>query len=142
MAALCTLKNSVLYMIILILLVSNVLLITSSGFHSLAVSFLESLPFDHLIVDAPSTMLKRLEAENKALKEKNRKLTTSNKLAAKKMKQLHAVNQKLISEREIRTKKIALARQISKRIAQRTVRNVTAELGSMVGKSHLILVLG
>ena len=106
MVALRTLKNSILYIGILLLLASNVLLITSSGFHSLAVGFLEKLPFDHLMVDAPYKKLKRLEAENKRVKEKNRKLTTSNKLASKRQKQLHAANRKLIAERQMQTKKL------------------------------------
>lgn len=96
------------------LITSNILLITNSTYHSFSSELLEKLPFTDLLVNGPNRNMKMLEAENKNLKSLN----------------------KLI---EMRSSKIA---KISKRIAYRTVRNVSIDLGSLVAEATPYIGIG
>ncbi|GEM_PF-1400791 len=130
-----SLKNITIFLVIILSLSTNVLLITSSGFHSLAVSFLEKLTFNTLTINSPYKKQKLLEAENKRLKTKNRKLAAKNRLFIKTNKRLRSTNRKLISDRLARLKRTALARKVIQRIARRTMRDVAIDIGSMVGEA-------
>lgn len=103
------------------LIASNILLITSSSYHSLSSELLGKLPFKDLLSNSPSGNIKTLEARNKALLNKNKKLSLYNKSI------------------KLRTAKIA---KISRRIAIRTARNVSVDLGGLVAESTPYVGIG
>ncbi len=103
------------------LITSNILLITSSTYHSLSSELLEKLPFKNLLANSPSHNRKELEAEIKILRHKNAKLRVYNKRAL------------------WRAAKIT---KISKRIALRTARNITVDIGGLVAESAPYIGIG
>ena len=105
----------------LTLIASNIFLVTSSKFHSMATALVESLPINSLLDDSPSKKTKKLEAENRKLRNEN---------------------QRLVSEKKVRAQKLVRAKQVSRRIAQRTARNVASDLTTMVGEATPYLGIG
>lgn len=100
--------------VVIVLIASNVLLLTSSVFFSTASGFISALPFADLITDSPSQKQKKLEVENNKLRKRN---------------------QALIAERKRFHAKVKNARSVSKRIAQRTARNVALDMSTMVAEA-------
>lgn len=115
------LKSALIVVMLMALLAGNVLLVTSSSFHTLASSLLERLPIPGLLDNSISRKQKKLEAEGKVLQ---------------------IENQKLVAEREARLKRASHARNVSRDVAKRTARNVGANLASMVGEATPYLGIG
>jgi hypothetical protein len=114
-------RNALLVSFLLALIASNIFLVTSSTFHSLATALVESLPINGLLDDSPSKKQKMLEAENRKLRNEN---------------------QRLVAEKKVRAQKLVRAKQVSRRIAQRTARNVASDLTTMVGEATPYLGIG
>lgn len=162
-----TFRKALLAILIVVLVASNILLVASSSFHSLATALIGKLPFDALLKNSPGKRLKKLEADNKELRSKSQRLVKGNarlqraglknlslrsknwRLAAERnvrFKNMVVENKglrnKLVKERENRVSKAFKARQVSRDIAKRTVRNVTANLGSMIAEATPYLGIG
>lgn len=103
------------------LIASNILLITSSSYHSLSSELLGQLPFKDLLANSPSRNQKELEAKNKILRDKNTKLRAYNKSIRGQIKKVTS---------------------ISRRIAVRTARNITLDLGSLVAEATPYIGVG
>jgi len=115
------LRSALVVIFLIASLLGNFFLITSSSVHSFASSLFEMLPIKGIVDNSLSTRNKKLEAENKKFRNENRKL---------------------IAERKVRLQKLSDARKISRKIAKRTVRNVTANLTSMVGEATPYIGIG
>lgn len=115
------LKKSLISISFLSLIASNILLITNSTYHSLSSELLGKLPFQDLLSNSPSSNLKSLEARNKILLDKNEKLKLYNKNV------------------KVRVAKIT---KISRRIAIRTARNISVDLGGLVAESTPYIGIG
>lgn len=109
-----TVQSTLLIMIVVALIGSNLLTLTSFAYFSAASSLVSALPFAEMFGETPGQRQTKLEAENKKLRKKN---------------------QELVAQRKQFRAKVRSARVVSKRIAQRTAQNVAHDMTTMVAEA-------
>jgi hypothetical protein len=108
-------------LIVALLFISNLLLVTSVNFHDRAANLLSNIPFADLLENSPSKRQRELEIENKNLRERNSRY------------------EKVERQRVL---KVDHARKLSRQIAQRSIKNATYNVASMVGEATPYLGIG
>ncbi|MCG8429317.1 MAG: hypothetical protein MI754_18350 [Chromatiales bacterium] len=116
-----TVRRSFIAILLVVLVVTNVLSITSASFHSAIANLLSHTPFEELLNNSLLHKKQEFEAENKKLRKENKRL---------------------IAARNAHRSKLLKARKISRGIARRTAKNIAIDMTSMIGKATPYLGIG
>ncbi len=103
------------------MMASNIFLITNSAYHSWFSNLLEKVPIEGLLANGPSRINIKLKAENKSLRKDNNKLKYNARSYSSKIKVIN---------------------NISRKIAIRTVRNVSTDVGELAFRATPYIGLG
>lgn len=114
-------KKLLIYASFFSMMASNIFLITNSAYHSLLSNLLEKVPIEGLLANSPSRIRVQLEADNNFLRRNNDKLEGEKRKYKDKIKGINS---------------------ISRRIAGRTVRNVTTDIGEFAFRAAPYIGLG